>query len=242
MRRERFEKTVRVPVRQGRIEFLYEEQMPALREGAVGEIVFDADALEDARWKAPLNAEHLVPIIEAEALQSGVWAALAVRPEKVPADRQKHLVTLRAWLALIGETLTPEELKGHDLDAPMETRGRWWVFARLTAPLSLRLRGERPARLQGGACHVPALAALKQPADAISLNQALTWISQAFEPSRQSHTGNVFREVLLQWQGHFDALDDVRGTLEDTDEIGRLRAAGLNPRTVRERALGGLFG
>lgn len=243
MRRERYEKTVRVPVRvqQGRIEFLYEAQMPALREGAVGELVFDAGALEDARWKAPLNAERTVTIIDEEALAAGAWAALAVKPDQVPAALRTHLVSLREWLVLVDGTLEPDEAARLDLNAPVEMRARYWVSARLTAPLSLRLRGERSSRLQGGACHIPVLAALNRPADAISLNQALTWISTCFEPLRQSHTGNTFRDVLLQWEGNFDSLDDVRQTLEDTNEIRRLRAAGVDVQAVRQRALGGLF-
>ncbi len=244
MRRERFERTVRVPVRvrQGRIEFLYEDDMPKLSEGAIGEVIFDENALEDVRWKAPLTAEHTVSIIAEESLVQGVWAALAVRPDRVPDNLKKHLITLRVWRALIEETSTPDEKAHLKPDAPVQMHSRWWVLARLAAPLSLRLRGERPARLQGGACYIPALEKLKQPAAAISLNQALTWVSTNFEPSRHSHTGNVFREVLLQWDGNFDILDDVRGTLEASDETERLRAAGVDPKTVHERAMGGLFG
>lgn len=239
MRRERHEKSVIIPVRvmNGVLEFLYESKMPALRDGAVGEVTFAADALQDKRWIAPLSAEKIVSIVGDGAQSFPV--ALAVRPDEITEEHRVHLLGSRQWHDLNSVQFTPRE--GEDTLRPLMLHGRHWILARLTSPFKLHLRGEKSARLRGGACYIPALEASGQPPQAISLNQALTFVSTHFETGRQSHTGNAFHDVMLKWRDKFRLLDEVREILESENETSRWKENGLDVEEIHQRVLGGLF-
>ena len=201
-----YEKTVRIPVRvkDGRLEFYYDFPMPELHEGAVGEVVFDDWVLKDPLWKAPLNQEKTVLIADAKTP-----IAFGMQMDKVPDE-------LYSW-RLTKAFINPEWEKssqGIYKDEPCTWDNKWWVLGYLRSPLSLTLRGERTARLSGGSCWIPALRSRKLPHKAISPNQALTFVSQTFEPNRQSFTGNVFRSGLIFWRERWQPFSEVRRTLE----------------------------
>jgi hypothetical protein len=63
----------------------------------------------------------------------------------------------------------------------------------LQEDLKLLLRGSKKARLEPCKCKIPILSDDK--IEAMSINQAYTLISQKVEPSRHSHSGNVFNKI-----------------------------------------------
>ena len=67
-------------------------------------------------------------------------------------------------------------------------------------------RGTKNAELLPCACSIPSLAE-----EAKSINHAYTLISQAYEPHRISHTGNVFSKVFYRTNGMWEPLKFLRG-------------------------------
>jgi hypothetical protein len=104
--------------------------------------------------------------------------------------------------------------KGCRLDPPMTPM--WYgmfVEVILDKPLSLRLLGTRRATLQDVRCRIPALGC-----HAKSLNHAYRLISEVFEPTRRSHSGNVFEECFVERGNQWVPLDAVRSDAEARHE------------------------
>lgn len=120
-------------------------------------------------------------------LQSGsvLWAR--VKPDDVPREMQKHVVVKREWPG------THVHVVG---------------FA-LTADLELVLRAGKKAALNPCPCHIASLDLAVQ-----SVNEAYAKISVAFEPSRRSHTGNVFLCVFHEHNDFVRPLDELRKQVE----------------------------
>ena len=81
----------------------------------------------------------------------------------------------------------------------------WVVAFDLLEDLHLTLRAAKGAVLAECKCHIPAL-----DFEASSVNEAYTRISTAFEPSRRSHTGNVFDCVFDERKDWLRPLLDLR--------------------------------
>jgi hypothetical protein len=91
------------------------------------------------------------------------------------------------------------------------SRGKFVPFE-LVDLLWLTLRSGKRAQLDDCSIKVPALTA-----DAGSVNEAYTKISVAFEPTRRSHTGNVFKRVFAERDdGSLEPLDLLRAEIEAT--------------------------
>jgi hypothetical protein len=69
-----------------------------------------------------------------------------------------------------------------------------FVEIRLVSAVSLVIRGDGRAALSECSCRIPALPDLR----CSSINEAYTRISESFEPSRRSHTGNIFNCVFYE--------------------------------------------
>ena len=76
-------------------------------------------------------------------------------------------------------------------------------------------RSRRPA-LRPCPCEVHAL-----QAKAESVNHAYTLITQAFQPTRLSKVGNVFREVMVKHHDGWVPLEDLRKDVEAKVAAGR---------------------
>ena len=72
-------------------------------------------------------------------------------------------------------------------------------------PLRLRLRGTKPATLESVTCWIPSL-----QMKAKSLNHAYRLVSERFEPSRISHSGNVFELGYFKSGDTYISLGDLR--------------------------------
>jgi hypothetical protein len=173
-------KTTRIPFKfiGGRfVHFDDGTEINELVEGCIGDIVIENFKIKDAARIADYNAG-----VEVDFLPEGTKLLARVNPTHVPDDLQKHLV---GEGGLIGS-------------------GRVEII--LENDLRLQLRGTKTAKLLDCKCAVPALAEMKGTIKPpLSVNQALTRISEKFEPHRVGFGGNVFNLVYyedpkLGWQ------------------------------------------
>ena len=87
----------------------------------------------------------------------------------------------------------------------------------LLSDVSLSLIPGKKAGLTSGKCRIPSLGI-----EVDSINEALTRISQSFEPDRKSFGGNVFLKVFVERKSRMVSLDDLR---EQKANIAALDAA-----------------
>jgi hypothetical protein len=80
--------------------------------------------------------------------------------------------------------------------------------------LQLRIRTGKDATLVDCECEIPAI-----NATAKSVNEAYTRISTNFEPSRRSHTGNVFNCVFSESPEGLRPLYQLRTQTESSLEM-----------------------
>lgn len=83
----------------------------------------------------------------------------------------------------------------------------------LQQPPFLELRGTSKPRLLDCRCHIPALQNQERH-QADSLNEAYTRISEVFEPTRRSHTGNIFSLCVVKLSTGWVLLDNLRAICE----------------------------
>jgi len=88
-----------------------------------------------------------------------------------------------------------------------------FVAFTLKAELLLLIRGGKNSILRECPCQIPAL-----QTEAASVNEAYTKISIAFQPSRRSHSGNVFRYVFYECAGFLRPLNELRFAKESEPE------------------------
>lgn len=177
-----------IPVRVAgkRFTFAYGDRMPALVDGARADVVVECDAVEDKYLLNLLQTDQAIALLQPQAS-----VLIAVRPSGISQD-------------LLAKT--------YDHDKRLRLPGCGYVETHLTQPLRLRLSGSRRAAFSGGHCEIPALDNRR----AISLNQAYTFISEVFEPERQSHVGNAFLSGLFYNDaiGAWSRLEDLRTAYE----------------------------
>jgi hypothetical protein len=168
------EKRVSLAVRihSGGVELLDGEQLPAIKDGTIGELLVPAFAIKDERLLS-----HLSYRFDVEVLNAGTRLLAGLRPERtVPA---------------ISEAFRHDRLP---MDFP--------AFAEIIIqkPLRLYARGAKRAMLQPCVCLIPALTEAPNGTtkSAVSVNHAYTLLSTAFETRRRSHTGNVFHTVFFR--------------------------------------------
>jgi len=228
MRQERIQKSARIPVRvrNGQVEFLYDVELPPLKNGAVGELVVDVENVQDPKWRAFLVAETPV-----ELAPAGAMVVFGVAVDKGALLFERHLVNERTNRELTG-AVPLEPIPDEALLVFGEGVG---VLATLHQPLVLVLRGENLSQLDSCAVSVPALGEMKRRHEAPTLNQALILVSQTFEPERQGNNGDAFRDVYLLRDGEWILLDDIRSAEEARHEEERWKTMGLDPQKVRER-------
>ncbi len=87
------------------------------------------------------------------------------------------------------------------------------VQVELLETLYLWHRGTKSSVLAPCKCYIPAL-----EEEAASLNHAYTNISKRFETKRRTNTGNVFKKVYFQQNGHWQTLQILREKFDDQFE------------------------
>ena len=108
-------------------------------------------------------------------------------------------------VAQINAAHVPDDLRG-TVKADLEGFYGVGVEFILSKEQRILRRGTKNATLKGCECFIPAL-----EKKAKSINHAYTLASQAYEPNRASHTGNVFNKVFVQKDGSWRSLGDLRG-------------------------------
>jgi hypothetical protein len=151
----------------GELKPFFDMPMPKLKEGAIVDLVCEEYQLEDKQLALMLNTEEVVNL-----LSKSTTLFAHMRQER---SRQRS--------ALQWGDLSPE------VHVDSET---FFIPFTIQEDLLLKLRGTRKAELQTCKCDLGD-GALLPPT---SINQAYTRLSEKYEPSRRSHTGNVFDKVL----------------------------------------------
>lgn len=188
-----FERTIRIPLRvvEGEFKPFYGSTMPRLVDGAIVDLVIPEYALRADDF-ARFQAERSVQLFPKDSeLMIGLRP-----PGRIPY------------------TLCTREDLGK---SRVVSSHRAFACVKLLEGLTLCLRRGKRAFLRQSACEVPALGL---EAEAKSLNDAYTLLSQKYEPDRRSHTGNVFREALYwdESQEFWRWLDDLRIQKEEEFE------------------------
>jgi len=198
----------------GKVAFMFGKQMPRLGEQSRGDLIVSVDSILDPYVAKLLRMEQTINLLDV-----GTLVLLAIRP--TPGDAESHRAAFQK-------------------SAPVTKPGMLYYAVYLEQPLGLRLStGRRPSFI-GGACTIPALDHRR----AISLNQAFSMLSEAYENERESHVGNAFKsgmyldEATESWQSFADARSSVQSRFEKylTEQLGatgRKRRL-MNPPTYAE--------
>lgn len=181
---DKFARTVRLGVRiaKGEVRLADGRELPAIRDGAWGELVVLAESVANEEVRKTLTSERRVIFLPAKTV---LWAK--VREEDIPANLMKFREPRQSW--------------------PGEP-GLFVAFI-LGQDLRIILRGCKAALLDDCNCDIPAL-----ERSVASVNHAYTALSTAFEPTRRSHTGNVFLKVFVEHEKWLRPLNDLRMQIE----------------------------
>ena len=165
-------KRVVIPMRvddEGHLVPFYNMDMPKLKKGSILELVCEEPQFEDPTIPRLLNSEERVPLLKKET-------------------------TLFAQMRQEGSKFS-SALTWHQLatGVPVD-HATFFVPFWLAEDLDLELRGTRRPALCDCPCDIGD--GSLETARPSSVNQAYTRLSEKHEPSRRSHTGNVFDKVL----------------------------------------------
>ena len=206
---------VTVPVKRvgARWEFFYGGDVP-VKEGTLGELSVSADQITDDRFRQRVSQELTVKILEegqallvalsdrsASGGRIGTWPD--IYPQEVPAG------TTRFERITLGPPKPKASDKHKDvqpeLDGVAETGGLW-----------LKLKGLERSELAASTVVMPKGF---KPEVALSLNHAVTLLSQEFEKHRISNTGNVYTRVFYcEPSGKWYPLNDLRQGVQAAGE------------------------
>jgi hypothetical protein len=136
-------------------------------------------------------------------MKPGAKAELVISPWNIedPAARAKLLNERRIAFLSAGTSVwarVKEDKISDVLKQFRQNRGPGFsklgplVEIRLTSDVLLVVRGDGRSALSECECKIPALPEMT----CSSINEAYTRVSEAFEPSRRSHTGNIFNCVF----------------------------------------------
>ncbi|MCS7263395.1 MAG: hypothetical protein NZ805_01025 [Armatimonadetes bacterium] len=224
---KRFDKTITIPVkiRDGKATFLYGDQLPPLRDGTEGKLVVPEYAISDIRWFDLLSLPVIVQMLPAKTTVSVMmkfdrvldakelgWLedeikqaqAFTFKPHTGEIAKEWEIVRLGP-VFIKGVCLRPR-LWGKRVRNPY---GYFLVKVLLQEPLRLEMRGTSSPRLLDCRCHIPALEKHEKQF-AASLNEAYTRVSEVFEPTRRSHTGNIFLLCVVKLPMGWLLLDNLR--------------------------------
>ena len=149
-------------------------------------------------------------------IKKGSSAELVVRASNLLDDKERAALIserkilflqaeTRLW-ARVNEDAVPETLRRHRIEMKVFPGGEERVVAFiLRQDLYLRIRAAKSSVLADCNCHIPSLGF-----DPKSVNEAYARISTAFEPSRRSHTGNVFDCVFVERNDRLWPLSELR--------------------------------
>lgn len=154
---------------------------------------------------------------ELPKMKPGITAELVISPWDVidETSRAKLLEEHSVEFLPAGTTLWAR-VKSDDISGTLalacHSKRIWpgtpglFVDIHLAKAVQLIIRGDGRASLGDCVCKIPAL----PDEDCTSINEAYTRISEAFEPSRRSHTGNIFNCVFYERGNYLFPLGKLR--------------------------------
>ncbi len=203
---------VTIPVKKvgGQWEFFYGGAVP-VRDGALAELVVNSSQVTDLEFLKRLQQQAIVKVLDQGVM---LWVALSDPNGSFITAEQRQLIS-RADMPAGATRFVPVFLgpskKGvttSKLDSMFDepSSGGLW----------LKVRGLDKTDLISSSIEMPPDVS-KKPA--ISLNHALTMLSEHYETHRLSHTGNVYTRVFYQEKsGRWYPLADLReGVLGDAE-------------------------
>jgi len=156
---------VNIPVKivNGKVNYLYGNELPVIIDGAVGELKIYESSLRDDDILRELQEYNNIKLFDQdEVLFLAIKNKSISIQELVPASKFRNIETLS------------------DAD---------FIRIQLFEPLYLDMRGTKKATLSGGGCKFMIDG---KDFEAASINNAYTIISEKIERNRKSHTGNAF--------------------------------------------------
>ena len=182
--------TISVPVRvreDGRVEFYYGGNLPKMQEGTIGILQVPKDSFTDYEGVDGHQDDRLEQFLEPKSV-----VMFAINGKDTPEKLKKYLRHARTVGINVPNVVHVVEV---ELGA---------------SPLNLRISGANRARLQPVECWIPAL-----KTNAKSLNHAYRLVSEQFEPTRISHTGNVFEVGFCKPRNAWISLESHRVSIEN---------------------------
>ena len=158
--------------------------LPKLTNNTPAELIFRATSLLDPEDREKYSGELREVILPKQA---ELWAR--VKSDAIENRLEVHRVSKETW-------------------GGSGKRGKFVPF-HLNQDLYLVKRAGKSSILEECRCHIPAL-----EIEVDSVNEAYTRISEAFEPKRRSHAGNVFREVFFEHGFYVFPLERLRSPEE----------------------------
>jgi hypothetical protein len=209
---------VTVPVKRvgGVWEFFYGGGVP-IKDGALGELTVNADEITDADFHKRLTQELTVKILnEGSELLVGLSDPEPGRPRNAcwpdPFPFNVPMGITRFEPVTLGPLRPGYRTKDVEAAGSPERGG-----------LFLKLKGLERCELFGSTVYMPHGFL---PRSAVSLNHALTLLSQEYETHRISHSGNVYSQVYYRdGDGRWYPLDDLRKGVQAQAERSLLNEA-----------------
>lgn len=188
-------------------EFFYGGSVP-VKDGAVGELVLSASQVTDKSFLKQLQQQALVKVLP-EGTE--LWVALSDQTESKISAVQSELIDRSDFPA--GTTRFESMFLG-PVKKNMTAGGLFEEAG--SGGLWLKVKGLDKTDLISSTIRMPAELGQKT---AISLNHALTMLSERYETHRLSHTGNVYTRVFYQeGNGRWYPLADLReGVIANTE-------------------------
>lgn len=182
------------------------EALPTLKEGATVEISVVATSLVDKEQARRLTATDRVELLPAGTLLYAIVRGLpGIDPSETPPPQE---LEDRDYLRrCLHQHINNRFASG---TAPFMPEGA--VEAILLEPLFMTLRGDKLPKLEPCKCRIPYFGPMPERPDdfhALSLNHALTLISERFEKGRISHSGNAFLRYFQDRDGWLYRLDTI---------------------------------
>lgn len=173
---------IHIPVR-----FLADGSLQYFYGGAVPEVAPGTTGdmiVPEASLRDPADIRRVKGGNAVQMLPAGTVVRFLVDGDDAPAELATHLEDARQL---------PSADKPHAVEVKMRD------------PAVLRLRAGRPATIDDARCWIPSLGV-----EAHSLSHAYRLVSERFEPSRLSNTGNIFQLGYGRLDKMWRRLDDLR--------------------------------
>ena len=188
-------------------EFFYGGDVP-VKDGTLGELTINADSITDEAFHKRVNQELVVKI-----LHEGARLHVAL------SDQSKNGTRIGQWPEVFPPSVPSGTTRFECITlGPIKPKSKQLDFVTVVEPggLWLKLKGLERTELVGSTVLMPS--GFVAPT-AISLNHALTLLSQTYEKHRISNTGNVYTRIFYaETSGRWFPLNDLREGVQAAGE------------------------